>query len=169
MLPLGLAGVAPVLVPNFVVGDLTITAADAMLAGDGFDILSSELDGDTLILDFATPIFGIGLFGGVIDVDFAYFDGELLVDVVGSGTTALITGSGGAYLGLLSDVGFTQVRLSIAAFDGDVSSIAFAGLQGQVDQVTTVPEPGTWVLMVAGLLAVGATQRTRRNPRTVAA
>ena len=162
VLPLALPGAPPVLVSAFTVGNLQIGTLDGLLAGDGIDIMSTELDGDTLILDFARPIFGVGLFGGVVDSEFAYFDGELSIEAVGSGTASLLASGGPAYLGLISDIGFTQLRVSVAAFDGDVSAIAFAGLQGQVDEAGTVPEPAAWALMVGGFLLIGTRQRTRR-------
>ena len=161
-LPLGLTGLPPVIVPGFTVGNLTLTAFDGALAGDGSDIISTEFDEDVLILDFATPQFGIGLFGGVVDEGFAFIDGELLVDVVGSGTAALISSGGPGYLGFISDVGFTEIRLSVTSFDPTASSVAFAGLQQQVDQAGTVPEPATWSLLLAGFAAVGGGLRSRR-------
>lgn len=162
---LALPGTAPVFVSAFTTGPLTISAADGMLAGDGVDLLSTEYDADTLVLDFAQPTFGVGLYGGIVDFDFAYLDGELLVDAVGSGT-ALFAAPGATYFGFLSDVAFTQLRISLSSFDTNVSSVAFVGLQGQVDEVLAVPEPAAWALMIAGFALVGTRQR---RARTVAA
>ncbi len=161
-LPINLPGVSPVFVSDFTIGGLTITGLDGGLAGNGSNLLSTELDSDTLILNFTQPTYGIGLFGGVTDLDFAYIDGELLVDLVGSGTAALIANGGAAFLGLRSDVAFTQVRVSLTSFDTGASSIGFVTLQDSVDQVAAVPEPASWMLLIAGFGIVGARLRTRR-------
>lgn len=163
-LSLALPGAPPVFVTDFTTGNLTISAQDGMLAGDGVDIVSTELDADVLILDFAQPIHGVGLFGGVVDVDFAFVDGSLSVEAVGSGTTLLLAPSVG-YLGLLSDVAFTQLRLSVASFDGNITSVGFGALQSRIDRgpsVAAVPEPAAWSLLIAGFTLVGMRRRTRR-------
>ena len=160
--PLGLGSPGPVFVSDFTSGDLTITGRDGGLAGDGADIVSTELDGDVLILNFATEVFGVGLFGGVTDFDFAYIDGEIGVEAVGSGVTSFVA-NGGAYFGLLSDVGFTQVRVSINSFDTNISSVGFATLQGSVEAAVGIPEPMTWMTMILGFGLLGSVQRFRRN------
>ena len=160
--PLGLGSPGPVFVSDFTSGDLTITGRDGGLAGDGADIVSTEFDGDVLILNFATEVFGVGLFGGVTDFDFAYIDGEIGVEAVGSGVTSFVA-NGGAYFGLLSDVGFTQVRVSINSFDTNISSVGFATLQGSVEAAVGIPEPMTWMTMILGFGLLGSVQRFRRN------
>lgn len=164
---LALPGAPPVFVSSFTAGALTVTAVDGLLAGDGVDLLSTELDADTLVLDFAAPVYGVGLYGGVVDFDFAYLAGTLSIDAVGSGAAVFAAPQPG-FFGFLSDVAFSQLRISLASFDTDATSVAFIGLQGQIDTAGTVPEPATWALLIAGFGLVGACQRTRRT-RSVAA
>lgn len=161
---LALPGTPPVFVSSLTAGGLTVTALDGLLAGDGIDILSTELDADTLVLDFAMPVFGAGLYGGIVDFDFAYVDGALLVDAVGSGTS-VFAAPGASYFGFISDVAFTRLRISLMSFDTNVTSVAFVGLQGRVDEAlgtATVPEPAAWTLMIAGFALVGSRQRRVR-------
>ncbi len=167
-LPLAVPGAPPVFLPNYVSGGLTLTALDGQLAGDGIDLLSTELDGDTLVLDFAKPLYGVGLFGGVVDFDFAHIDGSLLVEAVGSGTATLLANGGAGFLGLRSDTAFSQLRMSVASFDGDASSVAFAAVQDHVDLAGGVPEPAAWALLIAGFVLVGSRQRARHD-RSIAA
>lgn len=158
---LALPGDAPVIVPEFVTGPVALSAIDGQLAGDGVDLISTELDNDVLVLNFARPVFAIGLLGGVVDEAFGFIDGELLVEAVGSGATGFSAVGGSAFLGLLSDTRFSQLRVSITSFDTDAASVAFVGLQGQID--SAVPEPATWLFLLAGFGLTGAGQRQRRK------
>jgi PEP-CTERM motif len=161
-LPISLPGAPPVFANALVSGPITFTARDGLLAGNGANILSTEFDADALILDFATPIFAVGLFGGVGDVDFGYFDGTVEVDAIGSGITTFVAGMRPTYFGFTSDTAFSRLKLSVQSFDGGVSSVAFATLQDQVD-LSGVPEPASWALMIAGFGAIGVVKRHRRS------
>jgi hypothetical protein len=161
--PTGLAGQPPVFAASIVTGPVTLSALDDVLAGDGGDIVSTALDSDVLILDFAQPVFAVGLFGGIGDADFAFFDGETAIDVVGSGTTSFANTGTAQYFGLVSDTAFSQLRLSVQSFDGGTSSVAFVGLKRSIDLVGGVPEPSTWGLMMLGFGALGLIARRRRT------
>lgn len=163
---LALPGDAPVIVPEFVTGPVTLSAIDGQLAGDGVDLISTEFDNDVLVLSFSRPVFAIGLLGGVVDETFGYVDGELLVEAVGSGATGLSAVGGSAFLGLLSDTRFSMLRVSITSFDTDATSVAFVALQGQID--SAVPEPATWLFLLAGFGLTGARQRQRLKSARVA-
>ncbi len=162
-LPLNLAGAPPVFVSSYSIGNLLITAQDAGLAGDGAKILSTELDSDVLVLDFANPIYGIGLFGGVTDFDFGYIDGQLQIDLVGSGTSILVANGAASYLGLLSDIAFNQVRISILSFDSNVSSVGFASLEDSVSTTSPAPEPQLWAMLAMGFGTIGLQLRGRNR------
>lgn len=162
-LPINLPGVSPVFAEKLVTGPITLTALDSQLAGNGTNIISTAFDSDVLILDFDTPIFAIGLFGGVGDVDFGYIDGDVAVDAVGSGMAAFTALSHPTYFGLISDTSFSQLRLSVRSFDSGASSVAFVSLQDRIDLSTGVPEPSSWALLIAGFGVVGAAQRRRRS------
>jgi hypothetical protein len=162
-LPINLPGVPTVFAEKLVTGPIKLTALDSLLAGNGANIISTAFDSDVLILDFDQPIFAIGLFGGVGDVDFGYIDGDLAVDAVGSGITAFTALSQPTYFGLISDTGFSQLRLSVRSFDEGASSVAFASLQDRIDLPSAVPEPTSWALLIAGFGVVGVAQRRRRS------
>jgi hypothetical protein len=156
--------------PSYSVGALTATTG----LGDvfGFDrYISTLFDSDTLVLTFATPITALGLTGGITDQFFSYIGGALAVDVVGSGTTSFASSAGGPnYLGLVSDVAFRQVRMSITSFDRNATSTAFATVEQQADfargstgtPTGAVPEPATWAMMLAGFAITGVALRKRR-------
>ena len=165
-LPIGLAGASPVFAASLLTGPIRLSARDGSLAGDGGGIVSTAFDSDALILDFAQPIFAIGLFGGVGDADFGYIDGALDIDAVGSGTTFFSAAARPTYFGLISDTGFSQLRLSVRSFDDGASSVAFAALQDRIDLPGAVPEPASWALMIAGFGAVGVIQRRRRSKQS---
>jgi hypothetical protein len=161
-LPLGLPGASPVFADSLVTGSIRLSARDGLLAGDGGGIVSTAFDSDELILDFNQPIFAIGLFGGIGDAAFGYIDGVLGIDAVGSGVAEFAAGAHPTYFGLISDTGFSQLRLSVRDFDEGASSVAFAALQDRIDLASAVPEPTSWLLLIAGFGLVGAQHRRRR-------
>jgi hypothetical protein len=152
------------------VGSLTITAPGTNVFGAGSTV-STELDSNSLVLTFATPVTALGLFGGVTDEFFGYVDGTLSVTLNGGAASALtgMAGAGG-YLGLISDVAISQVTLTIASFDVKATSAAFVTLSEQADLARArdtngaVPEPATWAMMIVGLGCVGGSlRRVRRS------
>ena len=161
--PLALPGAPPVFAASLVTGPITLSALADQLAGDGGAIVSTALDSDVLILDFAQPVFAVGVFGGIGDLDFAFIDGVTDIELVGSGTASFANGAAAAYFGLVSDIAFSQVRLSVNSFDGGASSVGFVGLQDRIDLATDVPEPASWGLLTIGFAALGAVARRRRS------
>ena len=166
-LPLATTGAPPVIQPSLSTGILTLSAIDGGIAGDGADIVSTELDADTLVLDFSRAVTGLGLFGGVVDEAFGFIDGVLLVTI--DGETAQFDATGGpTFLGLLTDAAFTRATISVLSFDADASAVAFVGLQSQVDVAGVVPEPAAWALMILGVGLTGAALRRRAPVRMLA-
>ncbi len=161
--PLSLPGAPPVFASSLVTGPITLSALADQLAGNGGGIISTALDSDVLILDFAQPIFAVGLFGGIGDIDFTYIAGVTDVELVGSGSTSFVNGITASYLGLVSDTAFSQLRLSVNSFDQGASSIGFVGLQNRVDLATAVPEPASWATLTFGFAALGLMARRRRT------
>lgn len=163
---IGLSGAPPVFAASLVTGPITISGLDDQLAGDGGSIVSTALDSDVLILDFAHPVFGVGIFGGIGDADFTFFDGETDVEAVGTGSGFFANAGAARYFGLISDTGFSQLRLSVRSFDNGTSSIAFVGLKNRIDLASDgtggVPEASTWAMMMLGFGALGMIARRRR-------
>jgi len=158
--------------PSYTVGSLTITAPGTNVFGDN-NIVSTELDSNSLVLTFGTPVTALGLFGGVTDEFLNYVDGTLKITLNG-GATTLLTANGGtaAYLGFVSDVAVNQVALTISSFDTNATSVAFATLGQQADLASagrtggSVPEPATWVMMIIGFGFVG--RMLRQKPSSAA-
>jgi hypothetical protein len=156
--------------PAYAVGPLIITAPGSNVFGAG-SIVSTELDSNSLVLTFATPVAALGLFGGVTDEFLDYVDGTLSVTLNG-GVTSVLTGTAGTggYLGLISDVAISQVTLTIDSFDVNATSAAFVTLSEQADLASardtsgSVPEPATWAMMLVGFGCVGGSlRRVRRS------
>ena len=108
------------------------------------------------------------------------------VDVLGAGGTTLFTLGGSAFSPANGDQGApnTNQRVDFLATGGDViTGLRFnaTGVAFEIDDVTgtlteggggsgsTVPEPATWALMLAGFGFVGFAARRRGAARTVAA
>lgn len=160
--------------PSYTVGPLTFTAPGANIYGGG-TIVSTDLDSNALVLTFATPVTALGLFGGVTDEFFDYVDGILSVTLNGGATSTLSSTSGSAsYLGFISDVAISQVTLTIASFDVNATSAAFATLERQADLASardtsgSVPEPATWAMMIVGFGCIGASLRRVRGSAILA-
>lgn len=156
------------LAPTYSVGGLTVAPSSAAAHIFGFGgIITTDLDQDGLVLTFADAITAIGLTGGVADETASYLGGSLLLELVGSGSSSLASSSAGpGYLGLVSDVAFTQVRISLASFDNTATSAPFVQIEQQADvsgrgTLPAVPEPATWALMIVGFGAVGGALRRR--------
>ncbi|MFX1679834.1 PEP-CTERM sorting domain-containing protein [Mitsuaria sp. CC2] len=76
-------------------------------------------------------------------------------------------GGGQAWSDGLTDLGHTLAWGGLTVFANDVQINDFTALNAQgMDYalaITAVPEPGTWVLMLGGLAALGALARRRRS------
>lgn len=118
----------------------------------------------TLQFSFATPTSAFGL--NLIDV--GEVTGEILLQTNNGGQSLVarnfgsgnLLGSGSVlFVGLSQDLAFTSITLTVTGVDD-----AFG-----VDKVyvQSVPEPGEWAMLLAGLLPVAALAR-RRRARTTA-
>lgn len=168
---IGLPGTAPVFATILVTGPITVSARDDQLAGDGGGIVSTNLDADELILAFDTPVFAVGLVGGIGDVDFHFFTGATDVTAVGSGSSVFSNSGSARYFGLISDIAFSQLRLGVHSFDADTSIVAYVALKDHIDLVgsTGVPDVATWATMMLGFGTLGIVTRWRRAPARSAA
>lgn len=82
------------------------------------------------------------------------------LNVIGSGTIAL-DGNGQNRISVVGTAGeqFRGIRLTLAPSDGAVGSLEQVRLRG----VGVIPEPATWLTMLAGFGALGFAMRRRRN------
>jgi len=111
--------------------------------------------------------------GGFVDrLTFWYSSSQSTLDAVkiysglnGTGTLlASVSLFGNADLGC-TGAAFCRFDLTSVRFAGVGQSVSFAGNLPNVlydnISITAVPEPGTWLLLTAGLLAVGVAKRRR--------
>jgi len=139
-------------------GPVTVSATFGGVFGNSM-MLSTEFESDTLVLTFIQSLRSIGLSGLITDEFFSAVGGELLVELVGSGSSPLAVGTGDpTFIGLRSDVGFSVVRISVASFNQNATSTPFASLTARilpdVAPPNNIPAPGfTALLLPAAFLA----------------
>ncbi len=150
--------------PSASAGLLRVAAEPGRLFGNG-PVLSTEIDRAALVLNFAQPLRALGLSALVADEALAPVTGSLLLDAVGSGSSTLaVTGAGSGFRGILSDLAFSSLRITVANFDADATAVAFVGLTGAlyagVAPPTAVPAPG-FAALLAPALALALSRRAR--------
>ena len=140
---------------------------------DAFDTTSPEnslgltggdealLDGDAIDLAFDLPVLAVGMFFVTSDPA-AVGEIQLITSVgtaLGSGTAEAVLVDGGIvyFLGLVSTSPFASALIDFA----DDAAVNFA--YNVDDIITAVPEPGTLVLLGAGLAATGLRRRHQRH------
>ena len=103
---------------------------------------------NALIFEFSSPVAGLGF-------DYGGFDATLEMQVGDSNETVPFTGSyPNGFFGFVSDTPFTTARIlnvSGANSDFDLDNVTFS----------SVPEPGTLLMLLLGLAAMGGTRLRR--------
>lgn len=147
-------------------GGATISAGSGNLFGGG-TVLSTETEQTAVVITFAQPVLGVGLYAYISDPDFVAVDGVLNVEAVGSGSTTVTTNDlAAAFFGFRSDISFTSLRISIDSFNQDITSAPFVGLTntllvGQAPRnEQPVPAPGLAALLLPAFL-LGYLRRRR--------
>lgn len=155
--------------PTAGAGLLRIGATPGRLFGNG-TVLSTEIDRATLVLNFSQPLSALGLSALVTDEALAPVAGSLLLDAVGSGISLAATGAAAGFQGILSDVPFSSLRITVAAFDQDATAVAFPALTSTVylgiAPPAAVPAPG-FTTLLAPALALAVSRRSRQAARGV--
>lgn len=135
-------------------GSATIVGlTDLEDASDGqfnFSNLTALFQGQTFTLENASGVVGLNTFSIFTNGNlFASFNiGDTSRLATGEAISAIITG--GEPFRAIPDTGLLQLTGGTGTIRGDVSVAA------------AVPEPGTWLLMLVGFGAVGASMRRRR-------
>jgi hypothetical protein len=122
--------------------------------------------GSQFLINFSAPVAAFGFYG----IDIGDFNGQLTVTRNSGSVTTFtvpntVSGSGGSVLfwGIIDSTDpFTQVTFGNTAAGTDVFGFDDMTI-GDPEQVNIVPEPGTYALLGAGLLAVGLLRRRSRQ------
>ena len=142
-LGIGSQGMAPPAYNVNNLGSITLTGSPFVYDGNHFSLMVTFVD-PTGILPGNQPIFRDNLFGTVLA------DGQGGVFLDFDNTARMFTFPNGSFTFSVNDV-TAQAGQSIA-LSGTIRS-----------QVTTVPEPETYALLMAGLAAVGFMSRRRKT------
>ena len=120
---------------------------------------------DAMTFDnFVSPVLAVGgnFFGANVTGDFKA--GLLTVsatDASGTVTQTLFSGSTSAFLGFVSTTGITQLVVAATVQPPGGLWPAVDNLVFASPAVAAVPEPGSWLMLVGGLVAVGGLARRR--------
>ena len=126
-----------------------------------FSYLANQPTG-SLRFDFTTPTLSFGL--NLTDIGEAAGEIQMQTDTSGSSEPLVVRGFGGndllpngsvLFIGLTQDMPFTSVTLTITGNDEAY------GLDKVY--VQSVPEPGEWAMMLAGLVPLAVMARRRRT------
>ena len=135
------------------------TGAHEILSFDALNVATTDVSNITFANDLG-DVFGVQ--ANVTNAPFGSF--SLGIVCVDSASNPCVNGaSGGGYVDSLT---FTVAGATLGDFDGrfaaDIYGNGSTGVVGTGGQVTAVPEPQTYALMIAGLGVVGFMGR-RRN------
>jgi len=116
-------------------------------------------------IDFSAPVAAFGFMG----IDIGDFNGQVTVTTVNGGPTLYnvgntMGGAGGGVLfwGLIDTAGFTSI--SFGNTQSGTDFFAFDQMTiGSIQQVTPVPEPETYAMLIAGLGLMGFVARRRQR------
>lgn len=172
-------GAATACVVGSITGPLTLDplSPDVFITGDGSNPTSPVLSGTPtfngpISVWFDTDQFGVGFDGGFFNA--AGSTGIRAFDRAGNilGTVSNM-GLGIEFLGLVTDNGLAQIAgVQLTLTGAEPAGFAIDNLRfGRVGQVVVpgaIPEPATWMQLIAGFGLVGAALRLRRRS-TVAA
>ena len=112
--------------------------------------------------DFGKSVIGGYVYRGTTEsgLDGNYFFGDFV-----SGRIFTLNSSGGSFIATerTTDLGtpFSANQLSSFGEDG-LGNIYAMGVNGKVFLIAAVPEPGTWAMLLAGVLLVTTRARRRR-------
>lgn len=125
-------------------------------------VLNGAFFGGHIAFDFASAVNGVGAFSNNIDY------GRVRL-FSGTGLTGTFLGEAqfgpGAFGGVTSDVGARSAQFT-CDFNGDMACGVY-DLQFGTFSAVAVPEPATWMLVIAGFGAAGAGLRRRRRELSI--
>ena len=131
-------------------GLLEIEATPGVLFGAS-TVLSTDTALATLVFNFAQPLRAVGLSGFISDEFFAAVAGSLSLTATGSGGISIpVTTSGAVFRGIVSDVDFSSLTLTIDTFDLIATSAPFVTVTdaAYLDPAPAVlPAPGIVVFL----------------------
>ena len=129
--------------------------------------LSTGIGQVTLQLDQYHNYFGL-LWGSVDDYNsLSFYDGaDLLFSYTGLDVDQLANGSqsaaGTLYVNIISDTAFNRVVASSTSYAFEFDNVALDNIATIPTEVSPIPEPHTYTLLLAGLLLVGRMAARKR-------